>query len=106
MQRGILALNSSRTAKLSELIFGIGLLTAVVGVGKYFLNFNFPIKQSTANPNSITERRLSIDSAVRKGNSIYGFSTNFIPGIGTITDPQAFIRDWEQQNAPDDSAAE
>lgn len=40
-------------------------------------------------PNNIA-RALAIEDARSKGETTYSYTTNFIPGIGTITDPQQY----------------
>ncbi|MEK7171026.1 MAG: hypothetical protein AAB774_01840 [Patescibacteria group bacterium] len=82
---------------MSEVFFSLGLLIAVIGAGKYLFAVTTPQKQSVAFPSSSTERRLAITKAVQDGTNTYEFSTNFIPGIGTINDPQDYLSKWQDQ---------
>ncbi len=75
----------------------VGILVAVIGAGKYFLAKEDYPKQFAAPPDSITERRLSISQARSNKRSNYNFVTNFIPGVGTITNPQDYLSQWKSQ---------
>lgn len=90
-------LSPQKTTKISELILCVGLLFTTIGAGKYFLAANFQQNQFAAPSGSITERRLAIGQAVRDKRSNYNFVTSFIPGIGTITNPQDYLNSWKNQ---------
>jgi len=47
---------------------------------------------------SITERDLAIAEAIRLGQKEYSFTTNFIPGMGRISDTGRYQEEW-QKNA-------
>lgn len=84
---------------LPELILFTGTLLAVLGVYDVVTNKYFVSEKRTAKNLSPTviERKLSIEAAERSGQKTYQFKTNFIPGIGTITDPNAFLENWQKE---------
>lgn len=45
---------------------------------------------------SLTERDLAIEEAIRQGKKEYSFETNFIPGMGRISDPDQHLKDWQK----------
>jgi len=77
-------------SKVSNIFFSIGLLVAVIGAGKYTITSSAHKKTSIAFPSSITERRLAVTKATSSGSSNYNFITNFIPGIGTVSNTKDF----------------
>lgn len=56
-----------------------------------------PPPTTTIVKTSLTERDLAIADAQARGVSEYSYTTNFIPGIGTINDPAAYKKAWEDQ---------
>jgi len=83
---------------LPELIFFVGSILALSGGFSYLSSKNETASQaSTGNISpSVIERKLSIEEAQRSGQKTYQFKTNFIPGIGIITDPQAYQDQWQK----------
>ena len=75
---------------LTDLVFSLGLLLALIGAGHYFLAKANQPTTTAFRPGAITERQLAIANALRTGNRTYTYTTNFIPGIGTITDPNQY----------------
>lgn len=69
---------------------------ALVGGTKYWLARDNSVS-ATLQPGSVTERQLAIDNALKTGQKHYSFTTNFIPGLGTITDPSAYKKDLLNQ---------
>lgn len=45
---------------------------------------------------SLTERDLAIEEAIRQGKKEYSFETNFIPGMGRISNPDQHLEDWQK----------
>ncbi|HUD20809.1 MAG TPA: hypothetical protein VMQ44_01940 [Candidatus Saccharimonadales bacterium] len=43
---------------------------------------------------TLKERQLAIDDAIKNGQKTYSFTTSFIPGIGYISDPDAYKTQW------------
>ncbi len=88
----------SKTDKIEAIIqaiFLIGVVVFVVGVASYFNSK----KQPKVVQSSLVERDLAQITAKSAGQKSYSFESNFTPGIGSIADPQAYLKQWQQQNA-------
>lgn len=44
---------------------------------------------------SSTERDLAIANAKKTGETNYSYQSSFTPGLGTITDPASYQKQWE-----------
>jgi hypothetical protein len=44
----------------------------------------------------LTERDIAINSARKNNQTGYSFQTHFIPSIGYVADPQAYLKQWQQ----------
>ncbi|MEX1123832.1 MAG: hypothetical protein WEC81_01545 [Patescibacteria group bacterium] len=82
---------SKSRSSLPEAIFALGALIALLG-GFNFASAHFSSDQSevTLPVSSNTQRNLAIQEALKNGQTTYQYTTNFIPGIGNITDPEAY----------------
>lgn len=79
----------------------LGLLIFSLGIFSYFStgsNNNMSRKQT-----SITERDVAMAEARSNGQKEYSFTTGFIPGIGIITDPEAYKKTWEESSKKEPS---
>ncbi len=75
----------------------IGLFIFAVGVLSYYNSSRQNAVSSLPVKTSLTERDIAITEAVKNGKKEYTFTTRFIPGVGVITDPEAYKKEWEQQ---------
>lgn len=81
------------------MIFFVGVLLALMGG----LNLvSAPSARTVGSTNStispsVIERKLSIEEAMKNGQKTYQFRSRFIPGIGIITDPEAFLENWQEE---------
>lgn len=84
---------------LPEMIFFGGTLLALIGGYNYF-SYRAPISdravRNVGSP-SVIERKLSIESALRNGQNTYQYQSRMIPGIGVISDPDAYLNKLEQE---------
>lgn len=75
-------------------VFSLGIIVLFWGAFNYF----FP---SASDDKSIetsnTQRNLAIEEALKNGDKTYQFETNFIPGIGTIGNPDAYTKELEDK---------
>jgi hypothetical protein len=53
---------------------------------------------------SLTDRDVAIRQALEKGETTYRYETSFVPGVGTIADPQSYLADL-QDSWGEDAAA-
>lgn len=87
------------TYGLPEMIFFVGVLLALMGG----LNLvSAPSARTVSSTNStvspsIIERKLSIEEAIQNGQKTYQFQSRSIPGIGVISDPKAFLENWQKE---------
>lgn len=87
------------TYGLPEMIFFVGVLLVLMGG----LNLvSAPSDRTVSSTNStispsVIERKLSIEEAMKNGQKTYQFQSRFIPGIGTISDPAAYLRNLEEK---------
>ncbi|OGD61514.1 hypothetical protein A3A71_02720 [Candidatus Berkelbacteria bacterium RIFCSPLOWO2_01_FULL_50_28] len=81
-----------RLEKLSSAILLIGALIFISGLATRV--GSQPIPQRSRTLSSLTARNEAIRNAASKGQRSYAFKTNFIPGIGFLTDPQAYKDSW------------
>lgn len=51
----------------------------------------------TSGSPSIIERKLSIEKALINGEKTYQYQSHMIPGIGVISDPEAYLSKLEQE---------
>lgn len=77
---------------LPEMILFVGVLLAIMGGLNFVSTFSDALSSpsSTGISSTVIERKLAIEQAQREGKNTYVFKTNFIPGIGVITNPEAF----------------
>lgn len=86
------------TYGLPEMIFFTGtLLVLMGGLNFYSTRSGKAISSSVVSSPSIIERKLSIENAIQNGRKTYQFDSRFIPGIGTISDPAAYLKDLEDK---------
>ena len=77
--------------KTADLILALGILVALVGGGKFFLAQTATASSGiTVTPGPIIQRQEAIAEALKTGRKTYSFTTNFIPGIGTVSDPDQY----------------
>lgn len=89
---------------LPELTLVIGILILILGGVNYYKNNKI---ESTASGElgltstnaalSLTERKLAIEQAIKEGKKEYSYTTNFIPGLGRVGDPDAYMKEWEKE---------
>lgn len=83
---------------LPEMIFFVGALLALMGgMNLYSTRSGKIVSSSVATSPSVIERKLSIEDAIRNERKAYQYDSNFIPGIGTISDPEAYLKDLEDK---------
>lgn len=87
------------TYGLPEIIFFVGVLLVLMGgLNFYSTRSGRVVSSSTAISPSIIERKLSIENAIQNGRKTYQYDSRFIPGLGTISDPAAYLKDLEDQS--------
>lgn len=74
-------------------LFSIGFLALAVGLYLYFQPTNTQ-SDLTISP-TLPQRELAIEQARQNGQTTYSFTTNFIPGVGTIGDPEGYQKQLE-----------
>ncbi|MEX1052075.1 MAG: hypothetical protein WEC83_01670 [Patescibacteria group bacterium] len=86
-------------SNLPEAIFAAGALLAILG-GFNFASAHFSPDTSAAPAlvSSNTQRNLAIQEALKNGQTTYQFESNFIPGIGNITNPDAYKKQFEENS--------
>ncbi|MEK7535271.1 MAG: hypothetical protein AAB563_02625, partial [Patescibacteria group bacterium] len=57
---------------------------------------NIDIIHTSGSP-SIIERKLAIEGALKSGKKAYQYQSRMIPGIGVISDPEAYLSKLEQE---------
>lgn len=84
---------------LPEMIFFVGALLALMGALDTISTPSSKVRNSntTVSP-SVIERKLSIEDAIKNGQKTYQFRSGFIPGIGIITDPEAYLKELEENS--------
>lgn len=70
-------------------LFVIGTIIASLAIWQYFEK---PVDSSLLAKTSLAERDAAITEAKKEGKKEYSYTTHFIPGIGYITDPQAYLK--------------
>ncbi len=88
---------SKSRSNLPEAVFALGALIALLG-GFNFASAHFSSSE-TGVPlpiSSNTQRNIAIQEALKNGQTTYQFESNFIPGIGNITDPDAYKKQFEE----------
>lgn len=84
---------SELVKKVNVGLFVVGLLVLAVAVAE----ISGPDNSSPLVQSSLTERDIAIQEALRKGEKEYSYTTNFIPGVGRIGDPDAYLEQLQQQ---------
>ena len=84
---------------LPKMIFFVGVLLALMGGLNRFstpsaTEGSFAV---TVSP-SVIERKLSIEDALQNGQKTYQYQSRFIPGIGSIADPEAYLKELEKNS--------
>lgn len=74
----------------------IGGLVLILGVLSYISPRETVATTNEVSP-MIIERKLAIEEAQRRGDKTYSYSSRFTPGIGVISDPEAYKQEWEKQ---------
>lgn len=74
-------------------VFLLGTLIFLGGLADYLAKDNGPAARLFHT--SLTTRDLAMSEAIQAGRKEYSFTTNFIPGIGDIGNPEAYKKDWE-----------
>ena len=90
---------SKSRSNLPEAVFSLGAVIAILG-GFNFASAHFFNLDETDTPplvSSNTQRNIAIQEALKNGQKTYQYTTNFIPGIGNITDPEAYKKQFENQ---------
>lgn len=82
--------------RFSSIAPAIGAIILTIGAVQYF-SVRKPVASSGEVSPMIIERKLAIEEAERKGEKTYSYTTRFIPGIGVISDPEAYKEDWQKQ---------
>ncbi|MEK7202353.1 MAG: hypothetical protein AAB669_02405 [Patescibacteria group bacterium] len=84
---------------LPEMIFFVGALLALMGGMSLISTPSAAEVSSTSRSSSpsVIERKLSIENAIRNGRKTYQYDSRLIPGIGTISDPGAYLKDLEDK---------
>ncbi len=81
------------TEKISNGFLVISLLLFLLGGFLYLTPQSKKSVSLSASP-TVMERNFAIEAAKKSGARNYTFTTNFIPGIGMITDPEAYKRQY------------
>lgn len=69
----------------------VGLFVLVVLTGSHE-----PIDSSENYPSAVAQRDIAINEAKKSGQTSYSFeSSGFVPGVGMITDPEAYKKQQE-----------
>jgi len=76
-------------------VFSLGVIVLVWGLFNYFFPSNHTNQSRIETSN--TQRNLAIEEALKSGEKTYQFETNFIPGIGTISNPEAYKEKLEKE---------
>jgi|GEM_PF-6588897 len=84
-------------------LLAIGLFIFAVGILSYYNSPRQNAVSSLPIKTSLTERDIAIAEAVKNGKKEYTFTTRFIPGVGVITDPETYKKEWEQQLQEDNN---
>ncbi len=82
-----------------ELVLFLGIIVCAFGAYYYYTTKHSESKTITAAdyaPPTIMDRKLAIQQALKEGKKEYSFTTNYIPGIGQINDPQAYLNQQEE----------
>ena len=88
--------NNRNTENVATITLWLGMLVVVIGGLEYGQkNHNNP---RTPVSTSITQRYFATEQAKREGRNDYSFTTSFIPGMGIINDPQAYLDKLKTQN--------
>lgn len=83
---------------LSKHIVAVGLiLVAIGGAIRLSQAPSEPSSQPVSTRTGLTERDIAIREAERQGQETYSFTTRFIPGVGVMTSPEEYLRQWEQE---------
>jgi hypothetical protein len=73
-----------------------GVIIFVVGLISYFNTNNTKQNYQINSPTGLTERDLAISNAIKNGQKTYSYTTNYIPGIGRITNPEQYKAQWQE----------
>jgi|GEM_PF-5970435 len=73
-----------------NIVLIVGILAFIAGVISKIEGVAVERNVPEATASVLRERNLAIEEARKAGRKDYGFSTNFIPGIGRIADPEAY----------------
>ena len=84
------------------MIFFVGALLALMGALDVISAPSAKVSNSSpvVSP-SVIERKLSIEEAIQNGQKTYQFQSRSIPGIGVISDPKAFLENWQKEAKQD-----
>ena len=84
---------------LPEIIFFGGVLLSLIGGLNYLSSRshkNIDFVHTSGSP-SIIQRKLSIEVALKNGQKTYQYQSHMIPGIGVISDPDAYLSKLEEE---------
>ena len=101
--RETFALQGRNTNLKTQKIEAISTVTLIIGVLSLMVGGVRNLKDtrsiiSSVSTTSITQRYFATEQAKREGRKTYSFTTSFIPGIGIISDPQAYLDKLKTQN--------
>jgi hypothetical protein len=75
----------------------LGVIFLLWGLFNYFFPFGEDNQQGVT---SNTQRDIAIKEALDNGEKTYQFETNFIPGIGAISNPETYKEKLQKELVP------
>lgn len=82
---------------LVEIACFAGLIIFVMGAVRFAQAHQSAKTSDNTIVSSSTERDIAIQEAIKQGKKDYSYTTNFIPGVGYISDPAAYEKSFEDQ---------